>query len=66
MQERTRSARFLRLVEGTTETNVERDAGSLAEEADQIEALNGRNPYSSFLRKHVAVPIANKLPQSDE
>jgi hypothetical protein len=48
---------FLRLVEaaGQTISSVSND-DDLALEADQVEALNGPNAYSDFLRKHSRRP----------
>ena len=52
VQYEKQTAHFLRLVENGRETQLERAADNLILHADEIEALNGQNPYSSFLRKH--------------
>jgi hypothetical protein len=60
VQQKQRSAHFLRLVEKRTETKPEHGGGDLVLEADKIEARIGPNPYSTFLRKHGHRPERNQ------
>ena len=53
MQSKKGNRSFLRLVENDSEAIAQRPINAdLLLEADKIEALNGSNPYSAFLRKH--------------
>ena len=58
MQEKRQT--FLRLIGTSTEPKPRPAASDLVLEADKIEALNGPNPYSSFLRKHGSRPDRNQ------